>query len=142
MLREELKKGVEVVLNKRIELGGGFNINKYSKGIIEEVNLDKDSVVIKLNDYGVMVGNIQETLEGFDIKKQEEKVVIVKDSVDKKSEIKNILYNGKVTVVVLKDGGIGIATCHKEDEYDKAKGKEIATIKAKINSLENQLKQY
>lgn len=85
-----------------------------------------------------MFGSIRETLEYFKLSKKED---------DKKCkviypEVKTIVHDGKTTVVILKDDSVGIAHCLPEDTFDKEIGEEVAYIKAKIKSLQNQLKQY
>ena len=59
-----------------------------------------------------------------------------------KPDVKTIVHDGKTTVVILKDDSVGIAHCLPEDTFDESVGEEVAYIKAKINSLQNKLKQY
>lgn len=59
-----------------------------------------------------------------------------------KRELKErIIHSGNRTVCILDDGSKGVAKCDKEDNYDETKGIKIAYTRAKIKSLEKQLKE-
>ena len=51
-----------------------------------------------------------------------------------------VIHNGKATIVILDDGSKGVAKCCPEDEYNKLTGIKIAYIRAKIKSLQKELK--
>lgn len=51
-----------------------------------------------------------------------------------------IIHNENATIVILDDGSKGVAKCMPEDTYDKTTGIKIAYIRAKIKSLQKELK--
>jgi hypothetical protein len=52
----------------------------------------------------------------------------------------HVIHHGNRTIVILDDGSKGIAKCSPEDTYDKLTGIKIAYHRAKIKSLEKELK--
>lgn len=50
-----------------------------------------------------------------------------------------VIYNGLTTIVILQDGTKGVSKCSPEDTYDKNKGYEIASHRAKIKQLQNRV---
>lgn len=52
-----------------------------------------------------------------------------------------VIHNENATIVILDDGSKGVARCCPEDTYDKVKGIKIAYLRAKIKSLNKELKQ-
>lgn len=58
-----------------------------------------------------------------------------------KEKNEKIIHHGNATIVILDDGSKGVAKCCEKDEYDKLKGVKIAYIRAKIKSLQKELKQ-
>lgn len=57
-----------------------------------------------------------------------------------KSKSERVIHSGNRTIVILNDGSKGMAKCSPDDEYDKTKGIKIAYIRAKIKSLNKELK--
>jgi hypothetical protein len=51
-----------------------------------------------------------------------------------------VIHSGNRTIVILDDGSKGISKCSPDDKYDKLKGIKIAYNRAKIKSLEKELK--
>lgn len=51
-----------------------------------------------------------------------------------------VIHSGNRTIVILDDGSKGISKCSPEDTYDKLTGIKIAYNRAKIKSLQKQLK--
>lgn len=136
-MKYDLKVGVELELKKEINQYGVY-MQVGEKAIVDNVDFDKGTVALTIKGRGKMFGSIRETLEYFKLSKKED---------DKKCkviypEVKTIVHDGKTTVVILKDDSVGIAHCLPEDTFDKEIGEEVAYIKAKIKSLQNQLKQY
>ncbi|MFC0903736.1 hypothetical protein ACFHWD_03410 [Clostridium sp. MT-14] len=93
----------------------------------------------KINQEEVKVINYEKVYQPF--------VTIYKDSDEKKSDgfyIKSksekIIHSDNRTIVILNDGSKGIAKCNPDDEYNKTKGIKIAYIRAKIKSLNKELK--
>lgn len=56
---------------------------------------------------------------------------------DKKERV---IHNDNATIVILDDGSKGVAKCCPNEEYNKIKGIKIAYIRAKIKSLQKELK--
>jgi len=52
-----------------------------------------------------------------------------------------VIHNDKATIVILDDGTKGVSKCDPADTYNKTKGIKIAYIRAKIKSLQKELKQ-
>jgi hypothetical protein len=52
-----------------------------------------------------------------------------------------IIHTKDETIVILDDGSRGVAKCSTRDEYNKLTGIKIAYIRAKIKSLEKELKE-
>lgn len=66
---------------------------------------------------------------------------VIKDSSFKtKTKTERVIHNDNATIVILDDGCKGVAKCMIEDEYNKTKGIKIAYIRAKIKSLQKELK--
>lgn len=60
----------------------------------------------------------------------------------RRNEIKErIIFSDNVVIVFLDDGTKGVAKCHPDDNYDRTTGIRIAYNRAKIKSLQKQLKQ-
>lgn len=57
-----------------------------------------------------------------------------------KPKKEKIIHNKNATIVILDDGCKGVAKCSPEDEFDKTKGIKIAYLRAKIKSLQKELK--
>lgn len=57
-----------------------------------------------------------------------------------KSESERVIHSDNRTIVILNDGSKGIAKCNPDDEYDKTKGIKIAYVRAKIKSLNKELR--
>ena len=51
-----------------------------------------------------------------------------------------VIYNSNATVVILDDGSKGIAKCSPTDTFNKTQGVKIAYLRAKIKSLQKELK--
>lgn len=51
-----------------------------------------------------------------------------------------VIHNANRTIVILDDGSKGIAKCCEGDKYDKLIGIKIAYLRAKIKSLNKELK--
>jgi hypothetical protein len=51
-----------------------------------------------------------------------------------------VIHSKNATIVILDDGSKGIAKCCKDDEYNKTTGIKIAYTRAKIKSLQKELK--
>jgi len=67
---------------------------------------------------------------------------VIKDSSFKiKTKSERVIHSDLATIVILDDGSKGVAKCMPEDEYDKTKGIKIAYLKAKIKSLNKELKE-
>ena len=66
---------------------------------------------------------------------------IIKDSSFKTTpKHEKVIHNNNATIVILDDGSKGISKCCLLDEYDKLKGIKIAYIRAKMKSLQKELK--
>lgn len=66
---------------------------------------------------------------------------VIKDSSFKtRAKTEKVIHNDLATIVILDDGSKGVAKCMPEDQYDKIKGIKIAYIRAKIKSLQKELK--
>lgn len=57
-----------------------------------------------------------------------------------KEKKERVIHNGNATIVILDDGSKGVAKCSDEDDYSKLTGIKIAYIRAKIKSLQKELK--
>lgn len=137
MTRYDLKIGTELELKREINQYGRY-MKIGEKAIVENVDFENNMVELNIVGKGKMFGTIRETLEYFKLSKKEDaKKCKVIDP-----DVKTIVHDGKTTVVILKDDSVGIAHCLPEDTFDESVGEEVAYIKAKINSLQNKLKQY
>jgi len=66
---------------------------------------------------------------------------VIKDSSFKtKLKREKVIHNGNATIVILDDNSKGVSKCCPLDEYNKTKGIKIAYIRAKIKSLQKELK--
>lgn len=137
MTRYDLKIGTELELKREINQYGIY-MKIGEKAIVENVDFENGMVGLNIVGRGKMFGTIRETLEYFKLSKKEDakKCKVIKP------DVKTIVHDGKTTVVILKDDSVGIAHCLPEDTFDESVGEEVAYIKAKINSLQNKLKQY
>ena len=137
MTRYDLKIGTELELKRGINQYGRY-MKIGEKAIVENVDFENNMVELNIVGKGKMFGTIRETLEYFKLSKKEDakKCKVIKP------DVKKIVHDGKTTVVILKDDSVGIAHCLPEDTFDESVGEEVAYIKAKINSLQNKLKQY
>ena len=52
-----------------------------------------------------------------------------------------VIHNDNATIIILDDGSKGVAKCAPDDFYDKTKGIKIAYLRAKIKSLNKELRQ-
>lgn len=57
-----------------------------------------------------------------------------------KEKNERVIYSKNATIVILDDGSKGVARCNPDDTYNKTIGIKIAYTRAKIKSLEKQLK--
>ena len=137
MTRYDLKTGTELELKREINQYG-ICMKIGEKAIVENVDFENGMVGLNIVGRGKMFGTIRETLEFFKLSKKED----LKKCKVIKPDVKTIVHDGKTTVVILKDDSVGIAHCLPEDTFDESVGEEVAYIKAKINSLQNKLKQY
>lgn len=137
MTKFDLKTGVKLVLKKEINQCGIY-MAKGTKAIVYKVDLEQGMVGLEVIGKGRMFGTIRETLEYFELSEEEnsKKCKVIEP------DVKTILHDGRTTVVVLKDDSVGVAHCLKEDTYDEKVGEDVAYLKAKIQSLQNKLKQY
>ena len=137
MTRYDLKIGTELELKREINQYG-ICMKIGEKAIVENVDFENGMVGLNIVGRGKMFGTIRETLEFFKLSKKEDskKCKVIKP------DVKTIVHDGKTTVVILKDDSVGIAHCLPEDTFDESVGEEVAYIKAKINSVQNKLKQY
>lgn len=94
-----------------------------------------ENTILKNGELGLGV-NGQELKEYF------EKQIIVKENkiFDTTHDVKKVIRNGQVTVVILRDGSKGKSKCLPEDTYDADLGYEIAYTRAQIKSLSRKLK--
>lgn len=126
----ELRIGVELELTKDLDCV----IRVIPKGEIFEVEYIAENRISIINkSLGVGVFNIEEINEYF--KEYIEKVE-VNDNVER------VIYSGRVTVVILKDGSKGVSKCLESDTYSKKDGYNIAYLKANIKSMTKQLNKY
>ena len=63
------------------------------------------------------------------------------DSFITKEKKEKVIHSGNRTIVILDDNSKGISKCSPNDEYDKLSGIKIAYLRAKIKSLQKELKQ-
>lgn len=139
MRREDIIGGQELVVKKEMDVFG-IIIEKGENAKIDERYDGRDAVSIKIECKGIVGCSIEEVLEYFELKHKEE---IVENHIEEDiSEIKTIVHQGNTTVVVTKDGGVGISTCCEDDNYDKETGIKIATLKAKMCDLKNELDKF
>ena len=64
------------------------------------------------------------------------------DNININEDVKRVIFNDRVTVVILNSGVKGIAKCLEEDKYNKETGYRIAYLKAKIKEMKKELKRY
>lgn len=65
----------------------------------------------------------------------------VKDTSFTLPELKEkVIYSDRAVIVFLDDGTRGVAKCHPEDEYNPTTGVKIAYTRAKIKSMQKELK--
>jgi hypothetical protein len=57
-----------------------------------------------------------------------------------KEKNEKVIHNKNATIVILDDGCKGVAKCSPEDEFNKTTGIKIAYLRAKIKSLQKELK--
>jgi hypothetical protein len=66
---------------------------------------------------------------------------VVKDTSFTLPELKEkVIYSDRVVIVFLDDGSKGVAKCHPNDEYNPTTGVKIAYTRAKIKSMQKELK--
>lgn len=96
-----------------------------NKNYVEKTEV-KDFVYKEVRQYFVEKSNLKDEVKEdyFRIKERLEKVI----------------HSGNRTIVILDDGTKGISKCSPEDEYNKLKGIKIAYTRAKIKSLQKELK--
>lgn len=126
----ELKVGMELELIKDLDCG----IRVIEKGEVFRVqHISANKVSLINNEIGVGLFELEEVKEYF-----KEHIEEIKTDED----VKRVIYNDKVTVVILNSGIKGIAKCLEEDEYDKKVGYRIAYLKAKIKEMNKELRSY
>jgi len=66
---------------------------------------------------------------------------VIKDSSFRTSaKHEKVIQNNNATIVILEDGSKGVSKCLPIDTYNETKGIKIAYIRAKIKSLQKELK--
>lgn len=127
---ELLKIGMALELKEDLDCG----IKVINKGEVFEVqNMSGDKISLINNNIGV---GVFDTLE---ISKYFKKHI---SNINADKDVKKVIFNDKVTVVILNSGVKGISKCLKEDKYNKETGYRIAYIKAKIKEMQKELKRY
>jgi len=67
---------------------------------------------------------------------------VIKDSSFRTSaKHEKVIQNNNATIVILEDGSKGVSKCLPIDTYNETKGIKIAYIRAKIKSLNKELKE-
>lgn len=67
---------------------------------------------------------------------------VIKDSSFKiPHRSQRLIFNQNATICILDDGSKGVSKCMPEDKYDEVKGIKIAYLRAKIKSINKELKQ-
>lgn len=67
---------------------------------------------------------------------------VIKDSSFKiPSKTQRLIFNQNATICILDDGCKGVSKCMEEDVYNETKGIKIAYLRAKIKSMNKELKQ-
>lgn len=77
----------------------------------------------------------------------EELTIVDKEVVNRKvgsfgiaEKNQRIIFSGNATIVFLDDGTKGVAKCCPEDDFNETKGIKIAYLRAKIKSMQKELK--
>lgn len=66
---------------------------------------------------------------------------VIKDSSFRTAQKREkVIHNDNATIVILDDGSKGVAKCNPIDDYNKTTGIKIAYLRAKIKSLQKELK--
>lgn len=74
------------------------------------------------------------------VRNRKDELVSVQTSTTKKFTYK-VIYNGLTTIVIFDDGSKGIAKCKPSDKFKIQTGHDIAWNRARINQLENEIKE-
>jgi len=111
-------------------------------GAIKELMNRKD-IVVKARNYAgsteIIIFEYKRMRQSFDMVN----LTTTKELSDSfwiPSRYERIIHSGNRTIVFLDDGTKGMAKCGENDTYNKQKGTEIAYRRAKIKSLQKELK--
>lgn len=127
---ELLKVGMELELIDDLDCG----MRVINQGEVFQVqNITGDKISLVNNSIGIGVFDTSEISKYF-------KRHI--NNINTSEDVKRVIFNDRVTVVILHSGAKGISKCLEEDEYNKETGYRIAYLKAKIKEMKKELKRY
>lgn len=66
--------------------------------------------------------------------------LVKEDSFTIPEKFERVIYSDKYTIVMLNDGSKGVAKCMDGDSFNETTGVKIAYLRAKIKSLQKELK--
>lgn len=154
MLREHLKElncGTELVLTEKglSLIGGGslikkdtiFKIRDIFNGLVTQYRIDAYS------ESGIYIGggafNTHEILKMFDLAtKKSKNIEVIENPNDLPNDVKKVIINDEVTIVILKSGYKAVSKPMEGDNYNRQIGFRVAYVKAKIKELNKELKKY
>ena len=142
---ENLKKGTELVLNKNglYSMGNG-TLNKNT--IFKLSNIEGYLYSLKAYNNGVYVGrgvfSYYELSKMFEVAPKKINIEVIENSSLLPPDVKKVVINDEVTIVILKSGCKAVSKPMAGDTYDRQVGFRVAYIKAKMKELKKELKKY